>query len=165
MTAELDDPHVEARLADLDRRLQSLEAVLWPTGITRARSSLCPPPAVARQNVTPNTNRSNGPKPPRSASASRGRDHSLSDLFGGRVLAWTGGAATLTGIVLFLALAISRGWIGIEARVALAGVGSSLLMAAGVWLHAKRGRTEASVAMVGAATAGQFATIVVGTHD
>jgi uncharacterized membrane protein len=164
MTAELDDPHVEARLADLDRRLQSLEAVLWPTGITRARSSLCPPPAVARQNVTPNTNRSNGPEPPRSASASRGSDHSLSDLFGGRVLAWTGGAATLTGIVLFLALAISRGWIGIEARVALAGVGSSLLMAAGVWLHAKRGRTEASVAMVGAATAGLFATIVVGSH-
>jgi uncharacterized membrane protein len=47
---------------------------------------------------------------------------SLSDLVGGRVLAWIGGIATLLGIVLFLALAISRGWIGVEARVALAGV-------------------------------------------
>jgi uncharacterized membrane protein len=80
------------------------------------------------------------------------------------VLAWAGGVATLTGIVLFLALAISRGWIGIEVRVALAWIGSSLLFGAGVWLHAKRGRTEASVVMVGVATAGLFATIVVGSH-
>jgi len=35
MTTELDDPHVEERLADLDRRLKSLEAVLWPTGRAR----------------------------------------------------------------------------------------------------------------------------------
>src|SRR5262249_1172042 len=81
----------------------------------------------------------------------------------GRVLAWTGGIATLTGIVLFLALAISRGWIGIEARVALAWIGSSVLLGAGVWLHAKRGRTEASIVMVGVATAGLFATLVVGS--
>ena len=43
----------------------------------------------------------------RPQSAFRLSDHSLSDLLGGRVLAWTGGAATLTGIILFLALAIS----------------------------------------------------------
>ena len=42
MTTELDDPHVEERLADLDRRLRSLEAVLWPTGGTRPRTNSSP---------------------------------------------------------------------------------------------------------------------------
>ena len=49
---------------------------------------------------------------------------SFSDLVGGRVLAWLGGLATLLGIILFLALAISHGWIGHEARVLIAGAAS-----------------------------------------
>lgn len=88
----------------------------------------------------------------------------LGDLVGGRVLAWLGGTAILIGTVLFLALAIAHGWIGQEARVILAAAASSTLMAGGVWLHRRRGRTEASAAMVGAATAGLFATIVVATQ-
>jgi uncharacterized membrane protein len=86
---------------------------------------------------------------------------SLGDVIGGRVLAWLGGAATLLGILLFLALAISHGWIGEEARVLLAAAASTALMAAGAWLHAHRGRTEAATAMVGTATAGLFATFFV----
>ena len=86
---------------------------------------------------------------------------SLSDFVGGRGLAWLGGIAILAGTILFLALAISHGWIGREARVALAAVGSAVLVAAGTWLHARRGRTEAAVVMVGAGTAGLFATSVV----
>lgn len=87
--------------------------------------------------------------------------NSLVDLIGGRVLAWVGGAAILLGIALFLALAISHGWIGEQARVLLAGAVSLALLSAGVWLHDHRGRTEAAVAMVGAAVAGCFATLVV----
>ena len=98
------------------------------------------------------------------ASAARGDGQALSDLIGGRVLAWVGGVATLTGTVLFLALAIARGWIGQEARVVIAALASSLLMGAGVWLHDRRGRTEASMAMVAAAGAGMFATLVVATQ-
>ncbi len=94
-----------------------------------------------------------------SATASAGE--SLSDLVGGRVLAWVGGIATLIGTVLFLALAVARGWIGQEARVVMAALASSALMGAGVWLHDRRGRTEASAAMVGAASAAMFATLVV----
>ncbi len=75
---------------------------------------------------------------------------SLGDLIGGRVLAWVGGAATLLGIALFLALAISHGWIGEEARVLLAGAVSLALLGCRTWLHDRRGRTEAAVAMVGA---------------
>jgi uncharacterized membrane protein len=77
------------------------------------------------------------------------------------VLAWLGGAATLLGIVMFLALAISHGWIDREARVLLAGVASTALMAAGIWLHDRRGGTQAATAMVGAATAALFATLIV----
>jgi uncharacterized membrane protein len=86
---------------------------------------------------------------------------SLVDIIGGRVLAWLGGAATLLGIVLFLGLVISHGWIDQQARVMLAGAASTALMAAGVWLHARRGGTRAASAMVGAATAALFATLIV----
>jgi uncharacterized membrane protein len=86
---------------------------------------------------------------------------SFGDLIGGRVLAWLGGAATLLGIVLFLALAISHGWIDHAARVLLAGAASTALMAAGIWLHARRGGAQAATAMVGAATAALFATLTV----
>jgi uncharacterized membrane protein len=86
---------------------------------------------------------------------------SWSDLIGGRVLAWVGGAAVALGIVMFLALAISHGWIGEEARTALAGVVSLALLGGGVWLHGRRGRTEAAVAMVGTAVAGLFTTLTV----
>jgi uncharacterized membrane protein len=86
---------------------------------------------------------------------------SLGDVIGGRVLAWLGGAATLLGIVLFLVLAISHGWIGEWERVLLGAAASATLMLAGVWLHDHRGRTDAAIAMVGTATAGLFATLIV----
>ena len=60
-----------------------------------------------------------------------------------------------------LGLAISHDWIGPAVRVILAGAGSAALLVGGAWLHARRGRTETAVAMVGAATAGAFATLVV----
>jgi uncharacterized membrane protein len=94
-------------------------------------------------------------------SAPAPRSVALGDLIGGRVLAWAGGVATLLGIALFLALAISHGWIGEEARVLLAGSMSLALLGGGAWLHDRRGRTEAAIAMVGAAVAGLFATLVV----
>lgn len=89
------------------------------------------------------------------------RSASLGDLIGGRVLAWAGGVTTLLGIALFLALAISHGWIGEEARVLLAGAVSLALLGGGARLHARRGRTEAAIAMTGAGVAGLFATLVV----
>ncbi|HEY7830967.1 MAG TPA: DUF2339 domain-containing protein [Solirubrobacteraceae bacterium] len=89
---------------------------------------------------------------------------SLSDVIGGQVLAWLGGAATLIGILLFLVLAVSHGWIGQETRVLLAAMASTALMGAGTWLHDRRGRTEAAIAMVGTATAGLFATLIVASE-
>jgi uncharacterized membrane protein len=86
---------------------------------------------------------------------------SWSDLIGGRILAWLGGAAVALGIAMFLALAISHGWIDEEARMLLAGAASLALLGGGVWLHDRRGRTEAAVAIVGTAVAGLFTTLTV----
>jgi uncharacterized membrane protein len=109
-------------------------------------------------------------RPPRDGGARRatspdGLDAArLSDFVGGRALAWLGGIATLLGIGLLLALAIAHGWIGHEARVAMAAVGCLALMAGGIWLHARRGRTEAAVVMVAVGTAGWFATAIVASE-
>jgi len=105
-----------------------------------------------------------GPEPVRALRPIEFRDWDrtpVSDLVGGRVLAWLGGIAVLVGIVLFLALAISHGWIGQTARVLLAGGASTILVAGGVWLRGHHGRTEAATAVVGAGTAGLFATLIV----
>jgi uncharacterized membrane protein len=85
----------------------------------------------------------------------------LEDFVGGSVLAWLGGVAVLAGLAFLLTIAISSGWIGEGARTALAGVLSAGLLAAGVWLRERKGRTEASLAAAAVGVAGLFGTLVV----
>jgi uncharacterized membrane protein len=89
---------------------------------------------------------------------------SLEDLVGGRLLAWAGGAAVLVGLVLLAAVAVSHGWLGEGARTAFAGALSAALFAAGVWLHERRGRTDAARAAAAAGVAGLFVTAVLGAR-
>jgi uncharacterized membrane protein len=175
---------IEERLTRLESRVEELGWALgsgplrvhsWPVrpapSQQAAASARGARPAFRRHTFPAlGTRRAADPtKPARASSAASWPtpalpDLSMGDLLGGRVLAWLGGIATLIGIVLFLALAVSRGWIGEEARVGLAAAASCALMAAGAWLHARRGRTEAAKAMVGAATAGLFATLIVASQ-
>jgi uncharacterized membrane protein len=90
------------------------------------------------------------------------REH-LEDLIGGRFLAWTGGASVLTGLVLLLGLAISRGWIGPAGRTVLAGMASLSLALLGAWLHERRGRTDAALAATAVGAVGLFVTDVIAT--
>ncbi len=161
--------NIEQRLERLERRLATtirvvsanetrLDVLEGVRGRTRATTPR-PSPATVSQPVehlsqVPTTAPRDTKRPAQGAT-------SLGDFLGGRALAWLGGIATLLGIVLLLGLAISHDWIGPAVRVILAGAGSAALLAGGAWLHAHRGRTEAAVAMVGAATAGAFATLVV----
>ena len=85
----------------------------------------------------------------------------LEDLLGGRVLGWVGGLAVLVGLLFLLVIAASRGWIGEEARVLMAGAASLALLAAGVRLHERRGRTEAALVAAATGIAGLFASAVV----
>ena len=88
----------------------------------------------------------------------------VEDLLGGRVLAWVGGIALLVGVVLFFALAVSHGWIGPVTRTLLAGAGSLALLCAGIWLHDRRGRTDAARAAVATSIAALYATVTVASH-
>lgn len=99
--------------------------------------------------------------PPRSAAFSRPQRPSIEDVLAGRVLAWAGAIAVLVGVVLFFAIAISRGWIGEGMRTLLGALASSLLVAAGYWLHERRGRTDASIAATAAGLGGLFITTTV----
>ena len=90
-------------------------------------------------------------------------ERSFEDLLGGRILAWLGGLAIVVGVVFFLVIAVDRGWIGVEARVALAFVGSTILLAAGLFLYERRGQTEAAVAAVASALAALYASLTYAT--
>lgn len=96
-----------------------------------------------------------------SAAFRRPQRPSFEDVLAGRVLAWAGATAVLVGVVLFFAIAISRGWIGEGTRTLLGTCASSLLVAAGCWLHERRGRTEASLAATAAGLGGLFITTTV----
>src|SRR5262249_26868968 len=116
--------YLERRLLDVASRLDLLEGE-----IGRRRPS--PTPAVAPSPVAEPT-----PAPaatPRLLSGGSGT--SFEEVFGGRVLAWIGGSAILLGVVLFLGMAISHGWIDEPTRTAIAFLGATALLVAGVWLH------------------------------
>ena len=169
MSAPAPQTALEARMAVLERRLadavSNVEEDLCGFDTRLQQMERQPRPTLRAGEDSTATVRSPS-EAPRQASAARASatlvsGMSLGDVLGGRVLAWLGGAAMLLGIVLFLALAVSHGWIGEQMRVLLAGAVSTALMAAGIWLHGHRGQTEAAKAMVGAATAALFATLIV----
>jgi hypothetical protein len=82
------------------------------------------------------------------------------DLLGPRALAIAGGIVTLLGIVFFFVLAVNRGWIGPYGRVALGGIASMLVFAAGLELKRRYGTTYSALAAVGAGLAGGYATLL-----
>jgi hypothetical protein len=86
------------------------------------------------------------------------------ELFGGRVLAWVGGLATLLGMVFLVGIALERGWIDESMRIVLGFLGSTLSLLVGFWLYERKGHTEAALAAVGSGLAGLYATLLVGTQ-
>ncbi len=82
-------------------------------------------------------------------------------LFGGRVLAWIGGFATLLGIVFLMRSAVDSSWFTEEVRTLMAAFGSLALLVLGVWLHERKGRLEVARVAVAVAIPGLFATTVV----
>ncbi len=152
-TTQLPSPDVEARLADLETRLRTVECrtgvpapQVSATPATPAPSTPAPPPAPA----APAT-------PPRAAV-------DLERLLGGRVLAWVGAVAVLAGLALLFALGVSEGWIDPSARVTLGAGLSVLLVGAGVWLQERRGRTDAACAAAAAGFGGLFLADTVATR-
>src|SRR5256884_5766160 len=141
----------EARLDAIERRLARLERLL--RGEAPATPEPAPPPAPMHPPaVSP---------PPRETVWAK--DVNLEEVFGGRVLAWLGSSAVALGAVFFLVMAISRGWIDEPTRVVLAFLGSTVLLWVALWLHERKGQTEASLALAAASIASLYASLVVGT--
>ena len=85
-------------------------------------------------------------------------------VFGGRVLAWIGGLATLLGLVFLMRSAVDSSWFTEEVRTLMAAFGSLLLLALGFWLHERKGHLEAARVAVAVAIPGLYATTVVATQ-
>jgi uncharacterized membrane protein len=85
-------------------------------------------------------------------------------LFGGRVLAWVGGLATLLGVIFLMRSAVDSSWFTEEIRTLMAALGSLLLLGIGVWLHEKKGHLEVARIAVAVAIPGLYATTVVATQ-
>jgi hypothetical protein len=174
MTTESRLEQVEGELAQVTARLYRLEAEMEIEAEMPVAKS--PPPIHRRP---PAHDRASAPMRPLDAERRESllwpkRDEperrpartafDLEELFGGQVLAWIGGLAILFGAVLFLGMAISRGWLDQETRTITAAAISLAALLGGVWLHERRGRTEAARALVASAISGLFGTIVVATQ-
>ena len=159
---------LEQRLAELEALVRTLvvrvtELELQEPGVRTAREapSAPPRPAPPSEPAAPTP-----AVPPPTPSAPRKvirPGETLEDLLGGRILAWLGGLAILVGVVFFLAIAVDRGWIGVEARVALAFLGSTLLLAVGLFLYERRDQTDAAIAAVATALAALYASLTYAT--
>lgn len=105
----------------------------------------------------------NGEKPP-PASFNPMSKIELERLFGGRVLAWIGGLATLLGLVFLMRSAVDSSWFTEEVRTLMAAFGSLALLGFGLWMHEMRGHIELARVAVAVAIPGLYATTVVATQ-
>lgn len=84
-------------------------------------------------------------------------------LSGARLLAWTGGAVTLLGVVMLLVLAASRGWFSPQARI---GAGAALgvaLVATGWWLHRRESARTGAIALAATGVATLYLVVAAAT--
>ena len=139
---------VEQRLTFLENRVKTLEALLHVRDVPVA-APVVTPPSVEQ------------PWPPAAAPWSAPERKPLPDLeelLGGRVLGWVGGIAVVIAAVFFVVMAVHNGWIGVDARMALAFAASGALVGLGSWLYERRGRTQAALATVAAGIAALYAS-------
>src|SRR5262245_12355863 len=160
------------RLQALERRVGTLErghapgpspdrAAEAPSAPAPSAPTPEPPPRPRPAAPTPPPRRTPAPAPvAASPSFDWGRTVSAADLMGAKALAFAGGVVTLLGVVFFFVLAVNRGWIGPELRVACGGLASALVFAGGMWLHRRYGRTYSALAAVGAGIAGAYTTLL-----
>jgi uncharacterized membrane protein len=139
---------LERLVEQLTRRLEQLEGSFEPE----------PPPEPEPVRVTPTTEPRPAPLP-----APARPSFDLEELLGGRVLAWAGAVAVFIGVVFFLATALRRGWIDEPTRVVLAYLGSTALLALGLYLYERKGRSQAALAAVAAAIASLYASTTAAT--
>jgi uncharacterized membrane protein len=160
---------LEQRLASIEADLRTLVVRVTELEL-REPGAATPPPRAAPEaplsTAAPPASPSlakPAPAPAAPPPKARRPELELEDLLGGRILAWVGGLAIFVGVIFFLVIAVDRGWIGVEARVALAFLGSAVLLAVGLFLYERRDQTDAAVAAVATALAALYASLTYAT--
>lgn len=147
------------RIGALERRVTGLER---PRAVVvEPEPAPTPAPAPPRPApVAPKPTVMQRPTPAQRAAFDWRAKLASADLLGAKALAFAGGVVTLLGVVFFFVLAVNRGWIGPELRVACGALASALVFGGGLWLHHRYGRTYSALAAVGAGVAGAYATLL-----
>ncbi len=158
------DSDLEPRVEFLERRVADLQLALDTLrrarpAETAAASAPPPPPPPPKPQPAPAPRVATEPAPAAPAFDWRPK-LSAADLMGAKALAITGGVVTLLGVVFFFVLAVNRGWIGPELRVACGGIASAIVFGAGLWLQRRYETTYSALAAVGAGIAGAYATLL-----
>jgi uncharacterized membrane protein len=152
------------RVEYLERRVVQLQDAIDKL---RGTAPAAPQPAAPAPEPPP-PRRPAAPPPPPMVEPAPAREPafdwrgavSAADLMGAKALAFAGGVVTLLGVVFFFVLAVDRGWIGPELRVACGGLASALVFAGGWFLYRRYGRTYSALAAVGVGIAGAYATLL-----
>jgi uncharacterized membrane protein len=151
----------EHRIDLLQQEVASIRVALRTRTAAAAAPTAQAKPSPAPPRPTPAA--ASAPPPPPPVPPAPAREIDWSALLGPKALAWAGGIVTLLGVVFFFVLAVDRGWIGHEARVACGGIASAIVFAGGLWLRRRFGETYSSLAAVGAGIAGAYATLAAAT--
>jgi uncharacterized membrane protein len=165
------DGRLGSRVELLERRVTELQAVVDELRRGRPARAAAPAPAPPRPAPRPPAPPPKAAAPPPKAAPAPpkaepargfdwGRTISTADVLGAKALALTGGVVTLLGVLFFFVLAVNRGWIGPEIRVACGGLASTIVVGAGLWLKRRYGTTYSALAAVGAGLAGAYATLL-----
>jgi uncharacterized membrane protein len=159
---------LERRVGRLEQELADLRLLV--AGAPAAPSRPAPAPSAAPRPQPPPAPPVVPPAPPRPSEppsrpqpARPARELDLSKVLGALGLAWAGGIVTVLGIVFFFVLAVNRGWINAELRLAFGAAASVAVFSAGFWLRRRFGTTHAALAAVGAGIAGGYATLLAAT--
>jgi uncharacterized membrane protein len=136
----------------------------WPASPSGVRGPLAPPPApvwpraAAAAPPTPWAAAPPGPADPPAPSRPR-----VPAVSGAQLLAWTGGAVTLLGVVLLLALAASRGWFSPTARVVTGAVLGVALVGLGMRLHRRESARSGALALAATGVATLYLVVAAAT--
>src|SRR5207237_5398972 len=139
------------------------ERVVTLRGLPRLALPSAPQPAAPAPPPVPATVAPPPPPPSRAPAPVVREPLDLEQVLGGRVLAWVGGIAAVLPAGFFLVMAVHNGWIDETTRVVLAFLGASALVAAGVWLYERKGKTQAALATVASGLAALYASATTAT--
>src|SRR6266540_2213546 len=162
-------PDLSQRVEFLERRVKELQDAVEalrrarPAAPARERAAVPPPrPAAPPPPRPPKPAAAPAPRveAPAASSFDWARTISTADLMGAKALAFAGGIVTLLGVVFFFVLAVNRGWVGPELRIACGGVASAIVFAAGFWLQRRYEATYSALTAVGTGIAGGYATLL-----